>query len=143
MMHINSDYTVGAEILHDGSPVFSFPTVTVNGDEASWDGGAGTVENSWLELEGEGELIDLFNESVSYIPRDDFYEGDDGCYTIEITVVHVSPFGEEVIGTSSQGWQFFWEYNENRDTSSGNGPDNEPGTADDKVPDPYKSPESC
>ena len=142
MMHINSDYTVGAEILHDGSPVFSFPTVTVNGDEASWDGGAGTVENSWLELEGEGELIDLFNESVSYIPRDDFYEGDDGCYTIEITVVHVSPFGEEVIGTSSQGWEFFWEYNENRDTSSGNGPDNEPGTADDKVPDPYKSPES-
>jgi hypothetical protein len=143
MMHINSDYTVDAAILHDGSPVFSFPTVTVNGDEASWDGGAGTVENSWLGLEGEGTLTGPFNDSVSYIPRDDFYEGDDGCYTIEITVVHVSPFGEEVIGTSSQGWEFFWEYNENRDTSAGNGPDNEPGTADDKVPDPYKSPEAC
>jgi len=143
MMHINSDYTVYANITNDGSPVFSFPTVTVNGDEASWGGGAGIVEDSWLELEGEGTLIDGFEVSSSYIPREDFYEGDDGCYTIEITVVHTAPFGEEVSGTSSQGWMYFWEYNENRDTSAGNGPDNEPGTADDKVPDPYKSPESC
>ena len=143
MMHINSDYTVYANITNDGSPVFSFPTVTVNGAEASWDGGAGTVEDSWLELEGEGTLIDGFEVSSSYIPREDFYEGDDGCYAIEITVVHTAPFGEEVSGTSSQGWMYFWEYNENRDTSAGNGPDNDPGTADDKVPDPYKSPETC
>ncbi len=130
MMHINSDYTVDAEILHDGSPVFSFPTVTVNGDEASWDGGAGTVENAWLELEGEGTLTGAFNDSVSYIPRDDFYEGDDGCYTIEITVVHISPFGDDVTGTSSQGWQFFWDYNEGRTTEG-------------ESADPYKPPVNC
>ena len=143
MMHVNSDYTVYANITHDGSSVFSFPTVTVDGDAASWDGGVGTVENAWIDLDGEGSYTDLFGETVSFIPRDDFYEGDDGCYTIEITVVHTAPFGEEVSGTSSEGWMFFWEYNENRDTSAGNGPDNEPGTADDKVPDPYKFPESC
>ncbi|MDC3291568.1 hypothetical protein OAV27_03685 [Euryarchaeota archaeon] len=143
MMHVNSDYTVYANITHDGSSVFSFPTVTVDGDAASWDGGVGTVVNAWIDLDGEGSYTDLFEETVSFIPRDDFYEGDDGCYTIEITVVHTAPFGEEVSGTSSEGWMFFWEYNENRDTSAGNGPDNEPGTADDKVPDPYKFPESC
>ena len=130
MMHINSDYTVYANITHDSSVVFSFPTVTVNGDAASWDGGAGKVENAWIELEGEGELLDGFNDTVSYIPRDDFYQGDDGCYTVEITVVHTSPFGDDITGVSSQGWKFFWDYNEVRTTEG-------------ESADPYKPPESC
>jgi hypothetical protein len=130
MMHINSDYTVDAQIIYDGSSVFNFPTVIVDGDAASWNGGAGTVENAWIELEGEGELLDGFNESVSYIPRDDFYQGDDGCYTVEITVVHTSPFGDDITGVSSQGWKFFWDYNEGRTTEG-------------ESADPYKPPETC
>jgi len=143
MMHINSDYTVYANITHDDSPVFSFPTITVDGDAASWDGGAGTVENAWIDLDGEGSYTDLFEETVSFIPRDDFYEGDDGCYTIEITVVHTPPFGDDITGVSSQGWKFWWEYNENRDTQ----PNDENNDGDIDPPtegtDPYKSPETC
>jgi hypothetical protein len=143
MMHINSDYTVYANITNDGSPVFSFPTVTVNGDEASWDGGAGTVEDAWIELEGEGTSTDGFGDSVSFIPRDDFFEGDDGCYTIEITVVHTPPFGDDITGVSSQGWKFWWDYNENRDTQpndENNDGDIDPAT---EGTEPYKSPETC
>ncbi len=136
MMHINSDYTVDAQIIHDGSSVFSFPTITVDGDAASWNGGAGTVENAWIDLDGEGSYTDLFEETVSFIPRDDFYQGDDGCYTIEITVVHTSPFGDDVTGVSSQGWEFFWDYNEGRNTEDPDG--DGPGTGD-----PYKPPETC
>nr|AIE96459.1 hypothetical protein [uncultured marine group II/III euryarchaeote AD1000_80_C01] len=143
MMHINSDYTVDAQIIHDGSSVFSFPTITVDGDAASWNGGAGTVENAWIDLDGEGSYTDLFEETVSFIPRDDFYEGDDGCYTIEITVVHTPPFGDDITGVSSQGWKFWWEYNENRDTQ----PNDENNDGDIDPPtegtDPYKSPETC
>ena len=136
MMHVNSDYTVDAQIIHDGSSVFSFPTITVDGAAASWNGGAGTVENAWIDLDGEGSYTDLFEETVSFIPRDDFYQGDDGCYTIEITVVHTSPFGDDVIGVSSQGWEFFWDYNEGRNTEDPDG--DGPGTGD-----PYKPPETC
>ena len=143
MMHVDSDYTINAKILHDESAVFSFPSVTVDGASASWSGGSGVVNDAWLELEGDGTSTNAFLETIHFIDRDEFYQGDDGCYTVEITVSQTTPFGEEVSGTSSQGWTFFWEYNEDRDTSAGNGPDNEPGTSDDKVPDPYKSPEAC
>lgn len=143
MMHVDSDYTINAKIIHDDSSVFSFPSVTVDGSAASWSGGSGVVDNAWLELEGDGTSTGAFGDTIHFIERDDFYEGDDGCYTIEITVVHTTPFGEDVIGTSSQGWEFFWEYNENRDTSADIGADGEEGTADDKYPDPYKSPEAC
>ncbi len=142
MMHINSDYTVDAQIIYDGSSVFSFPTVTVDGDAASWNGGDGTVENSWLELVGEGASTDGFEDIVSFIPRDDFYQGDDGCYTIEITVVHTSPFGDDITGVSSQGWKFFWDYNENRNTE-GEDTDDPPDGIADTQGDPYKPPESC
>ncbi|HJM87974.1 MAG TPA: hypothetical protein QF433_07140, partial [Candidatus Thalassarchaeaceae archaeon] len=64
------------------------------------------------------------------IPRDSFYDNGDGCYSVEITVIHNSPFGDDITGTSSQGWEFFWDYNEGRDTTG-------------ESPDPYKPPEDC
>ena len=80
---------------------------------------------------------------MSFIPRDDFFEGDDGCYTIEITVVHTPPFGDDITGVSSQGWKFWWDYNENRDTQpndENNDGDIDPAT---EGTEPYKSPETC
>tara|TARA_B100001750_G_scaffold248014_1_gene276188 strand:- start:1559 stop:2710 length:1152 start_codon:yes stop_codon:yes gene_type:complete len=136
MMHVDSDYTISASIIHDGSSVYSFPTVSVNGASASWDGGSGIVENSWIELEGEGTSSNAFGEAISFVNRDDFYQGDDGCYTVEVTVIHSSPFGDDITGTSSQGWQFFWEYNESRNTEDPDGEGPETG-------DPYKPPETC
>ena len=129
MMHVDSDYTIDANIIQDSSTVFTFPTVTVNGNAASWSSGSGVVEDSWIDLHGDGSIVDLFGETVYFIPRDSFYGGD-GCYSVEITIIHSSIFGDDVVGTSSQGWEFFWDYNEGRTTTG-------------ESPDPYKPPEAC
>ena len=135
MLHVDSDYTIQASIHFESSEVFTFPTVTVDGSTATWSGGGGLVENAWLDLDGNGEKLNAFNEMQNYIPRGDFYDGD-GCYTIEITVTHDTPFGDVFSGTSSQGYQFWWNYNEERDTSD---PDGEgPQTGE-----PYKPTEDC
>jgi len=130
MMHVDSDYTVDAKIMYGSTTAYSFPTVTVDGNDASWSGGSGSVEDSWLDLVGDSSLPDGFGGSTYYIPRDDFYDNGDGCYSVEITVIHSSPFGDDITGTSSQGWEFFWDYNEVRTTSG-------------ESPDPYKPPEDC
>jgi hypothetical protein len=131
ILHTNSDYTITTSIYFDGDGVFTFPAVTVDGNAASWDGGSGIVEDAWVDLDGEGEKIDAFGQSTHYIPRESFYQ-EDGCYTITISVTQVAPFGDVYSDTSSQGWEFFWEYNENRNT------DNSDGSSD-----PYKPTESC
>ena len=135
MMHVDSDYTVDAKIIYDSSEVYSFPTVSVDGASATWSGGSGEVEESWLDLQGDESIVDLFAETVYFIPRDSFYDGD-GCYSVEITVIHSSPFGDDITGTSSQGWEFFWDYNEGRSTEDPDG--DGPGEGE-----PYKPPEDC
>jgi hypothetical protein len=131
ILHADSDYTITASIYFDGADVFTFPVVTVDGSAASWGGGSGIVEDAWFDLDGEGEKTDAFGQSTRYIPRDSFYQ-EDGCYTITISVTQNAPFGDVYSDTSSQGWEFFWEYNENRDT------DNTDGSSD-----PYKPTETC
>ena len=131
ILHTDSDYTITASIYFDGDDVFTFPVVTVDGNAASWDGGSGIVEDAWVNLDGEGEKTDAFGQSTNYIPRESFYQ-EDGCYTITISVTQDSPFGDVYSDISSQGWEFFWEYNENRDT------DNSDGSSD-----PYKPTEAC
>jgi len=131
MLHVNSDYTIEATIDFEGSEVFIFPTVTVDGSTATWSGGGGLVESGWLDLDGEGQKLGAFGEMQNYIPRSDFYDGD-GCYTIEITITHDTPFGDVFSDNASQGYRFWWDYNENRDT------DNEFGD-----PEPYKPTEAC
>jgi hypothetical protein len=131
MLHVDSDYTIQASINFEGSEVFVFPTVTVDGSTATWSGGGGLVESAWLDLDGDGEKLGAFNEMQNYIPRGDFYDGD-GCYIIEITVTHESPFGDVFTANADQGFQFWWDYNENRDTG------NEFGD-----PEPYKPTEAC
>ena len=116
MLHVDSDYTISASISFEGTVVFTFPSVSVDGSTATWSNGGGLVEGAWLDLKGDGATVDAFGTTVNYIPRGDFYDGD-GCYTIDITVTHDSPFGEEISGAASQGYKFSWEYNENRDTS--------------------------
>lgn len=136
MMHVDSDYTVEAKIMYGSTTAYTFPTVTVDGDSATWSGGFGTVEDSWLELQGDESIVNLFAETVYFIPRDSFYDNGDGCYSVEITVIHSSPFGDDITGTSSQGWEFFWDYNEGRNTEDPDGEGPETG-------DPYKPPEDC
>ena len=131
ILHVDSDYTIQAAINIEGSEVFVFPTVTVDGSTATWSGGGGLVESAWLDLDGDGEKLGAFNEIQNYIPRGDFYDGD-GCYIIEITVTHESPFGDVFTANAKQGYQLWWDYNENRDT------DNEFGD-----PEPYKPTEAC
>ena len=136
MLHVESDYTIQASINFEGSEVFVFPTVTVDGSTATWSGGGGLVESAWLDLDGDGEKLGAFNEMQNYIPRGDFYDGD-GCYIIEITVTHESPFGDVFSGTASQGYKFWWDYNEERDTEDPDGPEG-PQTGE-----PYKPTDAC
>ena len=131
ILHVNSDYTIHATIEFEGSEVFIFPTVTVDGSTATWSGGGGLVKSGWLDLDGDGQKLGAFGEMQNYIPRADFYDGD-GCYTIEITITHDTPFGDVFSDNASQGYRFWWDYNENRDTG------NEFGD-----PEPYKPTEAC
>ena len=58
--HIDSDYTINAKIVYEGSQVvYTYPQITVNGYLAQWStsganlmSGAGSVEDSWLQLSG-------------------------------------------------------------------------------------------
>lgn len=139
LMHVNSDYTVSASLFYDGSDVYTFPEVTVDGDVAQWNGGGGVVENAWLDLKGDGVRTDAFGGSEYYIPRDDFYQGD-GCYTISITVTPDVPFGDSFTMESDEGFEFFWDYNENRDVTLIDA-DND-GEEDDER-EPYKAQQIC
>jgi hypothetical protein len=134
MLHVDSDYTIVANISFEGTTVFTFPSVTVDGSTATWTDGGGLIESAWLDLDGTGVKLDAFGGTQNYIPRDDFYDGD-GCYTIDITVTHDSPFGDVFSDSATQGFQFWWEYNETRDSSDANG-DGEPD-------EPYKPTEAC
>jgi hypothetical protein len=120
--HIDSDYTINAKIVYqDSQVVYTYPQITVNGYLAQWStssanllSGAGSVEDSWLQLSGS----DSGNFGIEYIDRDDFYQ-DDGCYHLVFTLDLASTFDVDSVGTqefSSEGYEYFWEYNENRDT---------------------------
>jgi len=120
--HIDSDYTINADIIYEGSQVvYSYPQITVNGFLAQWStssqnllSGAGSVEDSWLQLSGS----DSGNFGIEYIARDDFYQ-DDGCYMLRFTLDMDSTYDVDDVGTmtfESVGYDYFWEYNENRDT---------------------------
>ena len=127
--HIDSDYTINAKIVYEGSQVvYTYPQITVNGYLAQWStsganlmSGAGSVEDSWLQLSGSNSG----NFGIEYIDRDDFYQ-DDGCYKLVFTLDLASTFDVNNLGTQefeSQGYEYFWEYNENRDTTGENGGD--------------------
>ena len=120
--HIDSDYTINADIIYEDSQVvYSYPQITVNGFLAQWStsgqnllSGAGSVEDSWLQLSGS----DSGNFGIEYIARDDFYQ-DDGCYMLRFTLDMDSTYDVNNVGTltfESVGYDYFWEYNENRDT---------------------------
>ena len=124
--HIDSDYKINANIIYEGSQVvYSYPQITVNGFLAQWSSsgqnllsGAGSVEDSWLQLSGS----DSGNFGIEYIARDDFYQ-DDGCYMLRFTLEMDSTFDVNNVGTltfESVGYDYFWEYNENRDTDGNN-----------------------
>jgi hypothetical protein len=142
MLHVNTDYTLVASITFEDSVVYTFPTVTVDGSDATWAGGESTVEGAWLDLKGDGVGTDSFGSVQNYIQRGDFFDGD-GCYSIEVTVTQESPFGGTLSDTSSQGYYFWWDYNENRETEQGPGPDNTMGTDDDTPGEEYKPTEAC
>jgi hypothetical protein len=141
MLHVDSDYSIEASIIYEGSAVYTFPTVSVDGSSATWAGGAGDVEGAWLDLEGDGQKLDSFNNVQYYIPRGDFFDSD-GCYSIEVTVTHESGFGDTFSDTSSQGYLFWWDYNENRDTEGEDTSDPPDGVADTDG-EPYKPTEAC
>ena len=116
--HIDSDYTINAEILYEGSQVvYSYPQITVNGYLAQWStsgqnilSGAGSVEDSWLQLSGS----DTGNFGIEYIARDDFYQ-DDGCYMLRFTLEMDSTYDVENVGIQtfeSQGYDLHWDANE-------------------------------
>ena len=124
--HIDSDYTISADITFEGAVVYSYPQITVNGYLAQWStspqngekllSGAGSVEDSWLQLSG----TDSGTFGIEYIDRADFYQ-DDGCYHLKFTLVLDSSVDTNQEGTmqfSSEGYDYSWEYNENRDTTT-------------------------
>ena len=139
ILHVESDYQVVAMITFEGSEVYTAPTVSVDGSSANWSERSGVVENGWLDIGGDGSYTNLFGEAVSFVDRNTFYV-EDGCYKISVTVTPDSPFGEEFTIESTQGYEFFWEYNENRDTTLVDS-DND-GEEDDER-EPYKPTEAC
>jgi hypothetical protein len=144
--HIDSDYTISADITFEGAVVYSYPQIIVNGYLAQWStspqngekllSGAGSVEDSWLQLSG----TDSGTFEIEYIDRTDFYE-DDGCYHLKFTLVLDSSVDVEQEGTmqfSSEGYDYSWEYNENRDTSL-----ETDSNGDKHEKEPYKPTEPC
>jgi len=142
LLHVDSDYTIEASIIFEDSVVYTFSTVSVDGSTATWAGGGGLVEEAWLDLKGDGQTLDSFDAIQNYIQRGNFFDGD-GCYSIEVTVTHESPFGDTLSDTGSQGYLFWWDYNENRDTEQGPGPDGIMETEDDTPGEEYKPTEAC
>ena len=111
---VMSDYSFVVDVVFDGNVVWTSATVSVDGDTATWPGGSGDISNAWLALDGttQGEVGG--EPDVSYLARDDFYQGD-GCYTMEITVT--SDLDGSTLVDDNAAYEFFWEYNEdeNRD----------------------------
>ena len=131
LLGISSDYSLQAIILYEGDEQFSYPQINVDGVGATWSDSGGylssfaSFEGQWLTLGGTESILE-----ESYIPRSMFYENGDGCYKIQLTVTHVSPFGTDAavpLVFISDGYHFHWEYNENRDAAN----------------EPYKHTESC
>ena len=147
LLGISSDYTIEASILFGSSVEYTYPSITVDGQNAQWstsggyEAGFGAFEGQWLTLSGTELVL-----GEAYIPRDLFYDNGDGCYKIQLTVTHVSPFdggGQEPLVFTSDGYEFFWDYNEGRDAENDPGADGEYGTDDDVPGEPYKPTGSC
>jgi len=111
-----SDYSFTINIVHGGTVVWSSNEVSVDGDIATWAGGTGDISTGWVTL--DGTTTGTFGGiEVSYLDRDDFYQGD-GCYTMELAVTHevwTSSLGENLLVDDNAAFEFFWEYNENED----------------------------
>ena len=120
---LSSDYTFTIVITNEGSTVWDASTVfTVNGDSMTSSGGdSGTFTTGWMELVMSNSMDttqDEFGEDVHYIPRDDFYEGD-GCYKTTLTITHtISTGGSYDSFSKTNGFHYYWEENENRDSNT-------------------------
>ena len=113
-----SDYSFTINITFGETVVWSSSVVSVDGDIATWTGGTGDISTGWVTLDGTttGTIGGI---DVSYLDRDDFYQGD-GCYTMELTVTHEvwsSSLGENSLVDDNAAFEFFWEYNEDEDRS--------------------------
>jgi len=117
IQEISSDYTFTITISNDGSEVWNGGTTfSVNGDSMTSSKGSKSISYGWLDLELNGmETKENINgQEVYYIPRSDFYDGD-GCYKTTITITHIVPGGDSFDAFSStNGFEYFWEENENR-----------------------------
>ena len=113
-----SDYSFSINITYAGVVVWSSAVVSVDGDIATWSGGTGDLSSGWVTLDGTttGTIGGI---DISYLDRDDFYQGD-GCYTMEVVVTHEvwpSSLGENSLVDDNAAFEFFWEYNEDEDRS--------------------------
>ena len=98
-----ADYTVEAVLMEGNDVAISYPTISVNNTEASWDseGGVyGTGSGTWGEVGSqfamEGSVFDA--TFGKYVPRDEFDSaGDYGCYSFTVTVTQ----GESQISDTS------------------------------------------
>jgi hypothetical protein len=118
IQEISSDYSFTITISKDGSEVWNGGTTfSVNGDSMTSSKGSNSINYGWLDLElnGMDTKDDINRQEVYYIPRSDFYDGD-GCYKTTITITHIVPGGDSFDSFSStNGFEYFWEENENRD----------------------------
>ena len=114
---ISTDYTFTIAISKGGSEVWNGGTTfAVNGDSMTSSKGSSDISYGWLDLELNGMETkeDITGQEVYYIPRSDFYDGD-GCYRTTITITHLVPGGDSFDTFSSiNGFEYFWEENENR-----------------------------
>ena len=117
IQEISSDYTFTITISKDGSEEWNGGTTfSVNGDSMTSSKGSSAITSGWLDLELNGMETkeDINGQEIYYIPRSDFYDGD-GCYKTTITITHIVPGGDSFdTFTSTNGFEYFWEENENR-----------------------------
>jgi len=118
IQEISSDYTFTITIDMGGSEVWNGgSTFSVNGDSMTSSKGSNSISYGWLDLELNGmeSKDDINGQEIYYIPRSDFYDGD-GCYKTTITITHIIPGGDSFdTFSSTNGFEYFWEENENRD----------------------------
>ncbi len=118
---ISGDYSLTLSINKDGSEVWSVSSIfTIDGESMTSNGGdSGTLIGGWMDLELSNSMDVQTNgeNEVYYIPRDDFYDDGDGCYKIMISVTHSISTGEVHESFESiNGFHYYWEENENRDS---------------------------